>query len=128
MKHQIESFQKGILLKRSEYDNQIHLSEDILSIINHYMREILSRKYIKKDEKYFITEKIIGFNTNVLSSYLKSNKKSMILSKEELMMMKDTKDESFKKLMDVNHKYEKLIHDLEEIQSFKKKSVDSYFL
>ncbi len=128
MKYQIESFQKNNILKRSEYDNQIQLSEDILSRINHYMHQILSRKYLKKDEKYFITEKIIGFNTNVLSSYLKSNKKSMILSKEELMMMKDTKDESFQKLMDVNHKYEKLIQDLEEIQSFKKKNVDSYFL
>ncbi len=128
MKNQIESFQKSTLLKRYEYDSQIQLCNEILSTINHFMREILSRKYLKKDEKYFITEKIIGFNTNVLSSYLKSNKKGMILSKEEMMMMKDTKDKSFQKLMDVNDKYEKLIEDLEKIHSQKKKNVDSYFL
>lgn len=128
MKYQIQSFQKSTILKPSEYDSQIKLSEEILSKMNHYMREILSRKYLKKDEKYYITEKISGFNTNVLSSYLKSNKMNMVLSKEELMMMKDTKDESFQKLMDVNHKYVKLIDELEEIQSFKKKSVDSYFI
>ncbi len=115
-----------LMLNQKEYDEQIDYSKQILYNINFYMKEILSKKYLKKDEKYFITLNLIEEKEELLSKYLIKNKEKIILSKNELNLMVNTNSKEFSKLSDINKDYKKLLNELKSLK--KNKSINDYFV
>ncbi len=113
------------MLNEDEYKEQIKYSSEILKGINFYMKDILSRKYLKKDEKYYITLNLIDTKEDIISKYIENNKNKIILSKNEFDQMIDTSSDEYIKLNNINKNYKYLLNELKEKN---KKSVNSYFV
>ncbi len=130
MKTQISYFLKKntnlTLLNENDYEEQIKYSKEILKGLNHYMKEILSRKYLKKDEKYYITLNLIDTKEDIISKYIENNKNKIILSKNELHQMLDTSSEEYTKLKNINNDYKDLLKEIKNLK--KNKSVNDYFV
>jgi hypothetical protein len=131
MKTQISFFLKNninfSMLNEEEYKEQIKYSSEILKGINFYMKDILSRKYLKKDEKYYITLNLIDTKEDIISKYIENNKNKIILSKNELNQMINTSSDEFIKLNKINKDYKDLLNELKGFKK-NKKSVNSYFV
>ncbi len=139
MKNQISYFLSSDnnnikMLNEKEYKEQIKFAKNILETINYYMKQILSKKYLKKDEKYFITNKIIELsqnkNINILSNYLLKNKNKIILSKNEKNVLVNIKNSQSIQLKEINDNYKSLLNDLKNIKKQIKSSnkpIDFYF-
>lgn len=103
MKSQVKYFQEGSILSKEEYQEEILEMKEILKLINHYMKMILERKYVKKYVSYFLVKKIVDVDESDLFEYIKKKKvkiqPSMMLEMKKHEMMEESL-ESYKKVLD----------------------------